>query len=234
MLADQPPENQIARGHGIANISPPAPLASCPGAPHTRPMPRQNRVQPTSEILAHPARGAFMGNRGILHDEHGLTHRRWRHKAWVCCLTRFKGRKRPLMAPGHYTELFFHDEAVALAAGHRPCGECRRTACRAFLHAAGHSGSISEFDTLLHAARAVPRRFAQHRYVARASTLPDGAFILTETGPALIWRDAVFPFRPSGYATPQPRPAGHVTVLTPMPSLKALRAGYIPQIGLPD
>ncbi|MBR9844139.1 MAG: hypothetical protein GYB25_13340 [Rhodobacteraceae bacterium] len=196
-------------------------------------MPLQNRVQPTGDILAHPARGRFMGNRGILHDpDQRLTHRRWRHKAWVCCLLAFKSRRRPLMASGAYTELFFHDEAVALAAGHRPCGECRRADFNAFLDAADHAGPVADFDTRLHAARAIPRRFAQRRHLADAATLPEGCFILCDTGPALLWHGALYPFAPSGYGPAQTRPMGAVTVLTPAPTLTALRAGYTPEISL--
>src|SRR5688500_15168681 len=90
-------------------------------------MPLQNRVTPFGEIEAAPARGLFMGNRGILHDANQqLGRARWRHKSWVTCLLSFKDRRREVMAPRRYTELFFCDEAVALAAGHRPCAECRR------------------------------------------------------------------------------------------------------------
>ncbi|TCL09225.1 hypothetical protein BXY66_1270 [Shimia isoporae] len=201
-------------------------------------MPRQNRVQPTGEILAVPERGAFLGNRGILHDDtahqHGLlTHRRWRHKAWVCCVLEFKNRRRKLMSPNRYTELFFHDEAVALAAGHRPCGECRRADYKAFLAAAGHAGRVAGFDNQLHAARAIPRSYGQRRHETEAGFLPDGSFVLVETGPALIWQDALHPFTASGYGTPQTKPAGRVCVLTPEPTLKALRAGFIPIVRLP-
>ena len=195
-------------------------------------MPLQNRVQPTGEILAHPSRGTFMGNRGVLHDADGLTHRRWRHKAWVCCLLAFKGRRRPLMADNRYTELFFHDEAVALAAGHRPCGECRRADYLAFLSAAGHSGPIAGFDTRLHAARALPRQFQQRRHQAPGASLPDGAFVLLDTGAALIWQDAIHGFSPQGYAPPRPKPQGTVTVLTPEPALDALANGYRPRVHL--
>ena len=192
-------------------------------------MPLQNRVQPTSDILAVPVRGQFMGNRGILHtDNRQLTHVRWRHQAWVCCLTDFKNRKRPLMAPRHYTELFFFDEPVALAAGHRPCGECRRASYTAFLAAAHHTGPIAIFDQKLHHARAIARVFEQRRTTQHYADLPDGAFVLTDAGqPALIWQDALFPFRPSGYQAPLVRPkSGETSVLTPSPSLIALREGY--------
>lgn len=200
-------------------------------------MPRQNRVQPTGEIIATATRGAFLGNRGILHDDtahaHGhLTHRRWRHKAWVCCVLDFKNRRRKLMSPNRYTELFFHDEAVAFAAGHRPCGECRRRDHTAFLAAAGHSGRVTLFDDHLHAARAIPRSYGQRRHTADAASLPDGAFLLTDTGPALIWQDAAHPFAPQGYGAPQIKPVGAVTVLTPEPTLVALREGFQPTVRL--
>ncbi|SHI80555.1 hypothetical protein SAMN05444000_103110 [Shimia gijangensis] len=197
-------------------------------------MPRQNRVQPTGEILAHPARGLLMGNRGILHDDSGqLGHARWRHKAWVCCVTDFKNRKRPLMTPGAYTELFFHDEAVALAAGHRPCAECRRPDFRDYLQAVGHVGKVTEFDKALHAARAVPRVFGQRRHQADMSDLPEGTFFLTGAGvPNLIWQQAAHPFLPQGYQPATALPVGEVTVLTPTPSLNALRNGFQPQVRL--
>ncbi|WP_372887695.1 hypothetical protein [Shimia sp.] len=198
-------------------------------------MPRQNRVQPDGAFLAHPARGAFMGNRGILHDAEGrLGRARWRHRAWVCCLTEFGGRRRRVMAPGRYTELFFHDEAVALAAGHRPCGQCRRGAYRAFLDAAGHQGSIKDFDARLHAERALSGRFGQRRHQAEIATLPEGAFLLDRNTPALLWQGALHRFSPAGYGAPRPRPTGRVTVLTPQTTLRALTNGYAPRVRLPD
>lgn len=197
-------------------------------------MPRQNRVQPTCDILAIDARGAFMGNRGILHDTTGhLSHQRWRHKAWVCCVLEFKNRRRPLMTPGNYTELFFHDEAVALAAGHRPCCECRRADFKAFLHAAGHVGNVTGFDEVLHAARAIPRRFLQRRHQADIAELPQGAFILIESAPALLWQNQLYPFSANGYGRATQVPNGVVTVLTPQPTLMALHNGYSPQVALP-
>lgn len=192
-------------------------------------MPRRNRVQPTGDILAHPARGAFMGNRGILHDPDGkLTPARWRHKAWVTCLLSFKGRKRQLMAPGHYTELFFHDEAVAFAAGHRPCGECRRDDFNRFRDAAGIKGRIADYDNRLHEARAVARIYRQRRHQAQVRDLPDGCFILDADGkPMLVRDDALYPFAPEGYRPPIRRPkSGIVTLLTPPPLVAAIQAGY--------
>jgi hypothetical protein len=200
-------------------------------------MARQNRVQPTGEIIAHPARGTYMGNRGVLHDADGhLGAARWRHRAWVTCLLDFKGRRRPIMAPNRYTELFFHDEAVAMAAGHRPCGECRRADFLRFRAAAGVTGPIADFDRRLHAARAIPRKYLQRRQRGEIADLPDGSFILDPNRTAcLIHDDALWPFSPVGYAGPMRRPAsGCVDVLTPEPLLQALRAGYRPAIRLPD
>ncbi len=88
-------------------------------------MPRQNRVTPFGEIIATSERGTFMGNRGILHDPDGRVRRKWVLKNWLVCVLEFRGRKRTVMTPNRYTELFFLDEATALAAGHRPCAECR-------------------------------------------------------------------------------------------------------------
>ena len=99
-------------------------------------MPRQNRVNPFGELISTSAKGLFMGNRGVLHDnQRRLTDKRWTHQHWIICLTEFKDRKRPLMSPGCYTELFFIDESTALAAGHRPCAECRRKAYNHFKQA---------------------------------------------------------------------------------------------------
>jgi len=191
-------------------------------------MPLQNRVQPTGEVLAVSARGAFMGNRGILHDDaQRLTHARWRHKAWVTCLLSFKGRKRSLMRPGNYTELFFHDEAVAFAAGHRPCAECRRADYNRFRDAAGIEGRITDYDARLHDSRAVPRIYGQRHHHADLETLPDGVFVLTQDGqPALVRGDALFPFTPDGYQTPIKRTRGSVCVLTPALLVQSLQAGY--------
>src|SRR3954464_7083940 len=89
-------------------------------------MTRQNRLTPFGEIVAIPNRGTLMGNRGVLHDNAGAIRRAWQLRRWILCVLEFKGRKRAVMQPGCYTELFFLDEATGLAAGHRPCAECQR------------------------------------------------------------------------------------------------------------
>jgi hypothetical protein len=177
-------------------------------------MPRQNRVTPEGDIVADPARGALMGNRGRLHEPDGtLGTARWATKAWIACALSFKDRRRTIMAPGSYTELFFLDEATACAAGHRPCAECRRAAFRAFrdLWAATHGPATApQIDAVLHAAR-VRRDRTKITFQAAAATLPSGTMIRTATGPALILGDAALPWTPSGYgqegAEPPPYPS---------------------------
>lgn len=196
----------------------------------------QNRVQPDGQFIAHPARGAFMGNRGILHDENqNLRPARWRHKAWVTCVLDFKNRKRAIMGRRTYTELFFHDEAVAFAAGHRPCAECRRADYLRFRDTLVLSGKIGAFDDVLHDERVVPRRRLQRHHQGQIETLPDGAFILSKAGqPMLVIEDVLRGFSPTGYGAQVKRPqSGTVTVLTPPSLLRALRQGYRLDIHLP-
>lgn len=192
-------------------------------------MPRRNRVLATGEIVADPARGLFMGNRGILHDDAGRIGRRlWRHRTWIICALAWKDWHREVMRPGNYTELFFLDEAVALAAGHRPCALCRRAAHDAYRRAAGHEGPAAALDARLHAELAVPRRFLQRRHERDLALLPDGAIVL-DRGPKLVLGDTLRPVAPGGYGPAEPRPAGGgVTVLTPPTSLGALARGYRP------
>ncbi|MEO9823972.1 MAG: hypothetical protein ABJF50_06090 [Paracoccaceae bacterium] len=193
-------------------------------------MPLQNRVLATGEIVASPARGTFMGNRGILHDDtQALGRKRWAHKAWVTCVLKHKDWHRAVMSPNHYTELFFLDEAVALAAGHRPCALCRRANYTAYRDAVGLTGTAKEMDAALHAERAIPRRFAQNGHRCDVAELPDGAIILIDT-PALLWEEALLPIRANGYEPRQSAPTGTVTVLTPQTSLNALRNGYRPTL----
>src|SRR5262249_33704005 len=118
-------------------------------------MPRQNRVTPFGAIIATPERGTFMGNRGVLHDAEGRIRRTWQVKRWLLCLLQVRGRKRSILTPGRYTELFFLDEATGLAAGHRPCAECRRDCFKAFCRAwlagnPGHDVTALAIDERLH------------------------------------------------------------------------------------
>ena len=203
-------------------------------------MPLQNRVTPFGEIVATPARGTIMGNRGILHDEHKrLGRKRWAHNNWVNCVLSFHGRRRTVMTPGRYTELFFLDEAVALAAGHRPCGECRRERYRAYMDLwAAHCADLSpatpkEVDRALQRARIDPTTKAQRRYEAALDGLPDGAFVALGDTAFVVQRDHLLPYDPIGYGPAIDRPRGAmVAVLTPEPTVRILGAGYRVAIAL--
>ncbi len=196
-------------------------------------MTRQNRVLPTSEIVALPFRGTLTGNRGILHDAAGrLGVARWRHRSWIACVLAFKGRRRAVMTPGTWTELFFADEAVSLAAGHRPCAECRRADYARFREAwtaaTGTRPRAKDMDRALHAARLEPGTRVQRHVEARAADLPDGAFVLDgDRAPALVRAGLLHAWRPEGYGPAATTP-DRVLVLTPAPTIAALRAGYRP------
>ena len=199
-------------------------------------MPLQNRVAPTGDILADPSKaGIVMGNRGILHDgDKTLGQSRWRHKAWIICVTSFKDFRRELMAPGQYTELFFLDEAVAIAAGHRPCSLCRRAAFQAYFSAIEplmtDKPSASALDALLHRSRVNPANRRQIVHQEEAHDLPQGAFIAHDGASWLVWNDGIHRFTFEGYTERRPLPDGRLTVLTPRPSLEALRGGYVPVV----
>jgi hypothetical protein len=191
-------------------------------------VPLTNRVLPTGEIVALAERGTFMGNRGILHDADKRITRPYRLKAWLICQTSFNGRRRVLMGPNTYTELFFLDEPTALAAGHRPCFECRRTAANAFAAAwarAHGSARAADIDARLHTDRWDGRR--QRRYTAPAQSLPENAMVLVDDAAWLVTADGIRRWTPAGYTDHAPRPLGDVTVLTPAATVAALAAGYL-------
>lgn len=201
------------------------------------PMPLQNRVLPTGDIVAIPARGTLTGNRGIIHrDDKTLGTSRWSHHAWICCTLDWQGRKRPVMTGRNWTELFFLDEATAFAAGHRPCGYCRRAAYNAYVatwtKVAGSRPSAKDMDRALHPAR-VRRDRSQVRYESEIGALPDGTMIIFDGQPHLIWQRKLHRYSPSGYLAAQPLPKDRpVTVLTPKPTVAVLTAGYLPQVAL--
>lgn len=223
-------------------------LSLPPGRPMTSfRSPLQNRVLPTGEIIAISQRGSLMGNRGgRLHDPDSreLGARRWASRRWICCALHFKNRQREVMGPG-YTELFFLDEVTALAAGHRPCFECRRDAAQAYARAlaaeqgrgqteSGSPPSADVIDRLLHAQRTQPVR--PKLSPAEVAALPEGAMIARgETWFALRGGDALR-WTPSGYkrTTPAERQSHDVrqsepaVLLTPPASVSALANGYRP------
>ena len=193
-----------------------------------------NRVRPDGTIHADPVRGTLTGNRGILHvADRTLGPALWKHRAWICCTLDWQGRRRAVMTGRKWTELFFLDEATALAAGHRPCGYCRRDAFdgwkRAWERAFGPWPGVETCDAALHAARAHPgaRRLRHDR--ARAETLPDHTIFRTDRT-FLLLRDRVHEFRAGAYGPPEPRPTGRVTTLTNPVTRALLAAGYRPAL----
>ena len=198
-------------------------------------MPLQNRVLPTGEIVAIHARGTLTGNRGIIHGpDKQLSNKRWSHHAWISCVLEWHGRKREVMSGRKWTELFFLDEAVALAAGHRPCGYCRREAynrfCDAWTTAFGARASAKAMDRILHHSR-VESRTRQHlRTIVSSKKLPSGAMFQHDGEIFLAFAGQAIPFNATGYAAHRDMPQEDVVVLTPEPILKVLEAGYQPTL----
>ncbi len=196
-------------------------------------MPLQNRVTPFARIEAVAARGLFMGQRGCLHDERRtLVSETWKHKAWIVCVLEFRGNRRTVMAPRRYTELFFLDEAVALAAGHRPCAYCRRAAFDAFVgtwaELTGEPARAPALDEALHRERVpIIRGVREH---ARPEELPDGAFVVDAEGRAYIKHaDRLLAWSHEGYTAARDFAGiSELDVLTPASTLAVLRAGYQP------
>ena len=214
-------------------------------------MPQRNRVTPEGEIVAIPLRGAWTGNRGVLHEGHEIV-RSHASDLWITCALEFRGRWREQWLPHRYTHLYFHDEAVSFAAGHRPCAECRRADYRTYqqawaaemITARSAAGAPSlgervpaakEMNAQLHRERIVPGTHRRRWHEMPWTDLPDGAFVLLDQAeghvPAVVAGRTVVPWTVEGYGTPAPRPrAGTATGITPPSSVAVLRAGYPVQI----
>jgi hypothetical protein len=197
--------------------------------------PARNRVTPTGDIEAIPLRGAWTGNRGILHSGHEIV-RFHASDLWITCALQFRGRRHEQWVPHHYTFLYFYDEAVSFAAGHRPCAECRHDAYQAY-RAAWATGpgvdppSAKEMNRQLHRQRIVPGTHRRRLHDLPWDDLPDGAFVLLGQRSLVVVGDHLTEWTREGYGTRQARPrTGVATVITPPASVAALRAGYAVQI----
>jgi hypothetical protein len=198
-------------------------------------IPLQNRVDPWGALHSTPARGTLMGNRGQLHAGRDII-RPWKSKAWVTCVLSFGQRKQTLFAPGHYTQLFFLDEATAFSAGHRPCGECQSKRYREFKKhwcAANHqpaSIAAKNWDDLLHAERVgAERTKTTHRSNVRE--LPVGTMFAHAGHAYIVLDDAVRPWSFTGYGAPEFLVgAAEVDVLTPRSVVAAFKGGFRPAI----
>jgi hypothetical protein len=189
----------------------------------------QNRVDPFGELHAAPERGGLMGNRGgrLHRDDRTLTRQRWTSKRWIVCVCEFNGRRREVWGKG-YTELFFLDEPTALAAGHRPCFECRRPAAKAFLAAfPGAPRGADAMDEALHRERIDNRR--KRLSPARLGDLPDGTMIARDGRGYAVRAEMLWPWSFAGYGSPTPLdPDAVAELLTPPASVAALKGGYRP------
>jgi hypothetical protein len=202
----------------------------------------QNRVDPRGALIKTTARGSWMGNRGVIHDGYQQIVRPFKLKAWLICLLDFKGRRRQVMTPDRYTELFFLDEATAFSAGHRPCAECRRKAFNRFKHfwleanpgyGYNEKTPIWKIDEVLHKER-INRSGTKITFTESVSRLPAGTLILHQDVPYLFADQLFFRWTPDGYDDDGiSLPAvDTVEVLTPRSVVNAFTAGYKPQMAI--
>ncbi|MEO8906474.1 MAG: hypothetical protein ABI310_00225 [Microbacteriaceae bacterium] len=198
-------------------------------------MTERNRVTPLGDIVAIPLRGAWTGNRGRIHSGHEIV-RFHASNLWITCALEFRGRGNEQWQPTHYTYLFFHDEAVSFAAGHRPCAECRRADYEAYRTAwaealDSHAPTAQQLNTQLHAERIVRGTHRRRVHELPWSSLPDGTFTLRGDAPHLVLGDAVVEWTRDGYGARRTRPTnGTARVITPPSTVAVLRAGYPVQI----
>lgn len=197
----------------------------------------QNRVNPWGKLHRSSVRGAWLGNRGVLHNEAKEIIAPWRHKAWIICSLDFKGRKREVFSPNSYSELFFLDEATALSAGHRPCGECRKDRFDEFKAAwievndYKTSPPVKQLDKQLHAERAI-RGGGKVTFEMEFSQVPEGAFIEIGNDAFLVWKGQLKRWSFQGYKSYEVELKSNdlVKVLTPLSIVRILQYGFSPQV----
>jgi hypothetical protein len=205
--------------------------------------PRRNRVDPWGDLHAVGARGLLTGNRGCVVDDRERVVRHHGSSLWITCRLDFRGWRWPLARPRRWTPLFFLDDAVALAAGHRPCATCRRDDYRAYRDAVTRAVETPEplraadLDRRLRA-----ERLRRGRGLSRAGDrltrsapypeLPDGTVVVAGDGtPRMLAGETTFRFAFDGWTDPRARPRrGTATVLTPPTSVLALAAGFSPVV----
>jgi len=220
----------LQKTQGLESVDPPR-IERKPSQPgmSQAPRPLQNRVDPFGELHATPERGGLMGNRGgrLHRDDRTLSGRRWASRRWIVCVCAFKGRRRAVWGKG-YTELFFLDEPTALAAGHRPCFECRRQAAKAFLAAFPDAPSGADaMDEALHRERIENR--LKRLWRARLGDLPDGTMIARDCRAYAVRSAMLWPWSFAGYRAPaELDPDAVADVLTPPSTVAALKGGYRP------
>lgn len=199
----------------------------------------QNKVNPWGEIHAVKSRGMFLGNRGVLHNSNKEIISTHKIKGWVTCLLEFKGRKREIMAPKRYTELFFLDEATAFAAGHRPCAECRRERYNEFKEKwlkvnerllKGKKPNAPNIDSVIHQERIDKKH--KITFMAKFGSLPDGTMVAFESNAFLVWKNKLFLWSFNGYSLADIiiRKGDNVKVLTPRSYVKMFSKNFAPGV----
>ena len=202
-------------------------------------MPYQNKVDPWGNINAVKSRGMFLGNRGVLHNEQKEIITTHRIKGWVTCLLEFKGRKREIMTPNRYTELFFLDEATAFSAGQRPCAECRRSRYNEFkekwLEANqellnGKKPTAANMDKIIHEERIHNKQKVTYNH--RLKELPNGIFVEINSSAFLVWANRLFEWSYLRYSKSKIEYNGNqeVVVLTPKSYVNTFAKGFIPEV----
>ena len=204
-------------------------------------MPRRNRVDPWGDLHAVAARGLLTGNRGCVVDDREQVVRHHGSSLWIACVTEFRGWRWPLARPRRWTPLFFLDDAVALAAGHRPCATCRRADYTAYRDAVTRAVAApspllgSQLNERLHAerhrrGRGLVRAGDRIVWSAPHAGLPDGTVVVApDASCRLVVGDRLLRFSFDGWIGAAPRPvAGDAAVLTPPTSVAALAHGYHP------
>ena len=204
-------------------------------------MPLQNRIDPWGDLVAIKARGEFLGNRGILHDDDKNIVKPWAHKNWVTCELSFKGIKRELFGPNSYSELFFLDEATALAAGHRPCAHCRRQRYNEFKRFWGIAIGLLDIDTASVSSQEIDKRLHSERasrsrekilFNEKISEVPEGALIALGDEVYLVWGGHIHKWSHHGYSSAQQLPSNNqvVQVITPQTIVQMYKVGFKPLV----
>ena len=180
-------------------------------------MPRRNRVDPWGDLHAVTGRGMFTGNRGCLVNDVEEVVRHHRGQLWITCVTEFRDWRFPLARPGRWTPIFFLDDAVALAAGHRPCGLCRREAYQSYRDAVTRAAGLDrplgaqDLNRRLaserhHPGRGLERAAHRRLWTVDIHGLPPGVVIIDkERRPRLLLDDRLLMFTFEGWIRPEER-----------------------------
>ncbi|NVM62376.1 hypothetical protein FHW88_000652 [Mucilaginibacter sp. SG538B] len=201
----------------------------------------QNRVNPFGQLIKTPERGAWLGNRGVIHNECKEIVRPFKIKAWITCVLEFRGRHREIMQPNRWTELFFLDEATAFSAGHRPCFQCRYKDHQKFKqfwlkgnpqYGFDMKTPVSKIDDILQAERITVDK-SKVTYDENIRALPNGTFVIHEGRPYLLKDDELHLWSAVGYEEGIALPhVDKLQVLTPRSFVNMFKAGYAPQMSI--